>query len=89
MVEELAELSHMSSSHFYSVFKDTVGVAPIEYKLKLLIAEAERLLIRETGMSVGQIADYLGFGSDTYFRRLFRRITGMSPSEYRRHGSGL
>lgn len=82
-VAELASLCKLSESHFYSRFHEEVGCSPIEYKLRAAVRRAERLLISDPSMLIEEISLQTGFESTSYFRRVFRKITGMSPSEYR------
>ncbi|MDX1265734.1 MAG: helix-turn-helix domain-containing protein [Oceanisphaera sp.] len=51
------------------------------------LLEAKRSLIY-TGMTVAQVSDSLGFSEPAYFSRFFRRLTGLSPSEFRQAGAG-
>ena len=88
-VPELAKLCDMSVSHFYTLFKKEVGTTPIEYKQNILINRAIRLLLSDTTTSIEEISDSLGFSSSTYFRRVFKHITGKSPREYRKTVSQL
>ncbi len=85
-VAELARMCNISESHFYSRFKSAYGISPIEYKNRILISQAERLLCDEPNMTIEQISEMLGFESDSYFRRLFKKLSGMSPRDYRAHG---
>lgn len=82
-VGQLAEIAHLSRSRFFTLFKFETGMTPIEYKNNICIRNAEKLLVT-TSMSIEELADALGFNSATYFRRVFRAHTGMSPSDYRK-----
>ncbi len=82
-VPALAKQSDMSTSHFYTLFRKEVGTTPVEYKQNILINRAIRLLLADNSVSVEQISSMLGFSSSTYFRRVFKHITGKSPREYR------
>lgn len=82
-VDELAQVSNMSTSHFYACFKSAVGMSPIEYKNNLCINRAMLLLISGE-KTVEEISELLGFDSAAYFRKVFKRITGKTPMEYRR-----
>lgn len=87
-VAKLASLCHMSESHLYTCFRESVGLSPMDYRKRLLIMSAQRLL-GTTELTISEIAERLGFGSETYFRRVFRSETGVSPREYRKHPSNL
>ncbi|TDF95496.1 helix-turn-helix domain-containing protein [Paenibacillus piri] len=85
-VEELAKLVHFHPNYFMNYFKSMMGLSPIMYVNKKRLEKARRLLAT-TDMSISDIAD--GIGMELYyFSRLFRKQTGMSPSEYRR-ASGM
>lgn len=82
-VDKLADMSNMSVSHFHSRFKSSMGCSPIEYKHRVCIHRAELMLIANKETSIEEISEALGFCSSTYFRRLFKKITGLSPRDYR------
>lgn len=88
-IPALATLCNISVSHFYTKFKSEVGMTPVDYKNALLVTRATRMLLYETSESIETISDALGFASATYFRRVFKKITGKSPSEYRRSAAEL
>ncbi|HYG11968.1 MAG TPA: AraC family transcriptional regulator [Pyrinomonadaceae bacterium] len=81
--ERLATQAGLSRFHFQRLFKAAVGVAPSRYHIDLRMSEARRLL-RETKMSVIDVALEVGYANPSHFARLFRRETGLSPSDYRR-----
>lgn len=83
-VPYLADLCSMSISHFYSYFKSATGVTPIEYKLRFTINRAIQLLTINSKKSIEEISSELGFYSSTYFRRVFKKFTKKTPSEYRK-----
>jgi AraC family transcriptional regulator len=80
---QLAAQAKLSKFHFQRLFKAATGVSPSRYHIDLRINEARRLL-RETKMSVIDVALEVGYTDPSHFARLFRRETGLSPSEYRR-----
>jgi AraC family transcriptional regulator len=82
-LNRLAEQAGLSRFHFQRLFKAATGVAPSRYHMDLRINEARRLL-RETKMSVVDVALEVGYANPSHFARLFRRETGLSPSDYRR-----
>ena len=61
-----------------------MGRAPMEYRTELLIMNAQRMLAA-TELSISEIAERLGFGSETYFRRIFKSKVGISPREFRKN----
>ena len=83
-IDEIAAECHMSTSHFYDIFKKETGRSPIEYKNRAAIDYAAQLLIENPKMSVDALSEKVGFESASYFRRVFKAYTGISPREYRR-----
>lgn len=71
-----------SQSHFSTVFKKKTGVSPITYINRLKIEHACRLL-RSTDMKIYMICYKVGIEDPLYFSRLFSKLMGMSPTEYR------
>lgn len=78
-VRRLARISHVSQAHFARSFKDAFGVPPHRYLLSRRIERAVSLLC-ETNMAVSEIAFSTGWQSLGTFGRVFRDITGQSPS---------
>ena len=64
-------------------FREATGVTIITYTQNLRIEEAKRVLESEQ-RSVDEVAAGVGYENTTFFRRLFKRSTGLSPGEYRR-----
>lgn len=83
-VNELATLCFLSPSRFHYLFKQQTGVSPIVYKNQVAISHATKDLICDLDESVGNIAKANGFSNLIYFERLFKKLTGKTPSEYRK-----
>ena len=81
-LEQLAAACQKSPSQAERLFRKEMGIPPYRYVLNRKIELACQLL-RETGMSVRDIAAYLSFDDEFYFSGLFRRKMGLSPSQYR------
>lgn len=79
---EVALVCEMSPSRFCREFKAAFGVTFVEYLAHHRIHEAKRLL-GNRGMSVTDVAAAVGFTDPSYFTRVFRKVAGTSPSEYR------
>ncbi|MBO5269556.1 MAG: helix-turn-helix transcriptional regulator [Clostridia bacterium] len=88
-IPTLATMCNISTSHFYTKFKEEVGMTPVDYKNSILVSRATTLLLHGDFDSIEAISDALGFASATYFRRVFKKITGKSPSEYRKTAAEL
>lgn len=82
-VAELAKRAGLSRSQFARRFAAATGLAPEPFLIQARIERAKQLL-RETEMSVGQIADSLGYRDVFYFSRQFARVAGQTASEYRK-----
>lgn len=81
-VARLAEVSGVSADHFAHAFKQAFGIPPHRYLLTRRIERATALL-RDTELSITEIAFQTGWESLGTFGRTFRDITGESPSEHR------
>lgn len=81
-VERLARVSGVSQAHFARSFKDAFGVPPHRYLLTRRIERAMALL-RDTELSITEIAFQTGWNSLGTFGRTFRDVTGESPGGLR------
>ena len=81
-VRRLARVSGVSEAHFARSFKDAFGVPPHRYLLTRRIERATALL-RDTDLSITEIAFQTGWQSLGTFGRTFRDVTGETPSELR------
>jgi AraC family L-rhamnose operon transcriptional activator RhaR len=82
-VEDVARSAYISPSRLSHVFRDATGMSLMDYLTQVRIDRGQQLLA-ETDRSVSSISFELGIQSPTYFTRLFRKMTGLAPSEYRR-----
>ena len=80
-LSDIAAGCSMSVSKLKLLVREKVGTGPIDYWIQLRIEEAQRM-VREGQLNFSQIAESLGFASLHYFSRQFKKVTGMSPSEY-------
>ena len=87
-LDELAKQVGMSRTSFALRFKANAGVAPLTYLQNLRLSLAERGL-REGKMSVSQLAESLGYASDSAFSNAFKRRTGMAPKHYQSVLAGM
>ena len=87
-VFRLAEVSGVSEAHFARSFKDAFGIPPHRYLLTRRIERAAALL-RDTDLPITDIAFETGWNSLGTFGRIFRDITGESPSELRQREKAI
>lgn len=81
-LNDLATYTGYSLTHFSSLFKQQTGESPHAYFNRLKI-EVSCQMLNDTDMHINQICHKVGIADCYYFSRLFRRITGLSPREYR------
>ena len=81
--KDLADLVNLSVSHFCRAFKASVGIPPWEYITRRRVDRA-RELMRSTHEPLSQVALSCGLSDQSSFCRVFRRVIGQSPSEWRR-----
>lgn len=80
-IEQICRDNLISRSLLQKIFKTHANCGPIDYFSNMKIAAAKQL-IRSQQMNFTQIADKLGYTSIHYFSRQFKKLTGMTPSEY-------
>lgn len=80
-IEQICRDNLVGRSQLQKIFKEQCGLGIIEYFSAMKI-EASKELIRTKQFNFTQIAEQLGYASIHYFSRQFKKITGMSPSEY-------
>jgi len=81
-LDELLTIAHMSRSNLMRIFRKATGQTPIEYLMRLRIQRAMEML-RNSTLTITEIALEVGFNDSNYFTRQFRRILGESPSGFR------
>jgi two-component system response regulator YesN len=80
---EIAQRVHMSRSHFCFCFKEIVGEPFLDYLSQVRVDRAKDLLTR-FDWAVYEVAARTGYSDDRYFSRLFKKATGLLPTEYRK-----
>lgn len=80
-IEQLCKIFSISRSHLQRLFRHHCNLGVIEYFSYLKIQEAKEM-IRMKQLNFTQISEKLGYTSIHYFSRQFKKITGMTPSEY-------
>ena len=83
-IDDYAARSRLTPYWFRQKFKAFTGTTPMQYVISLRITNAMNLM-ENTDYNIEQIAEAVGYDNPSYFRRLFRKHTGLSPSEYKQH----
>lgn len=81
-INDIARFIHVDKSYLISVFKKCYHETPIAYHQRIRIQRAKNMLIN-TNLSITEIAESSGFSSIHDFDRVFRKIAGGKPSDYR------
>ncbi|MGO4109266.1 AraC family transcriptional regulator [Paenibacillus sp. YAF4_2] len=81
-LKDLGLQFHVNPYYVSHVFKDYYQISPINYAIHRRIGEATRLLV-STEMKVWEVAKLLGYENPNYFSIIFRRVTGLSPNQFR------
>ena len=79
----MARSAGLSRPHFYKLFRRQTGVTPNIYLNTLRMERAVQRL-GQTGQSITEIGDELGFSCQSVFTRFFTSHVGMAPTDYRR-----
>lgn len=81
-LEHICRRFYISKSHLCHIFREATGMTVQEYIASIRIKNAQRLLV-ETTLSITAIAHSVGYNSLTNFERIFKRLSGIAPREYR------
>ncbi|MCL3780018.1 response regulator [Prolixibacteraceae bacterium JC049] len=82
-VEQLAVEIALSSSGLYRKMKSITGYTPVEF-IRLYRLKQAAYLLKESSLTISEIADKTGFGTQKYFSRCFKNQFDLSPSAYRK-----
>ena len=81
-IDEFCREMRYSKSYLSKIFLKNYGLTMVDYITDLKIKEAKKL-IRENRNNISQVSDLLRFSTPFYFSRVFKKVTGMSPSQYK------
>ncbi len=82
-IDEYAQNNHVSVSWFIRNFKHCTGSTPMQYILSKRIYNAE-ILLQDSTYNITEISEIVGYENPLYFSRIFKKVKGLSPSEYRK-----
>jgi AraC family transcriptional regulator len=79
---ELARLAGMSPHYFCELFKKSTGLSPPQYSLRCRIDRA-KIFLRSPQYTVSRVTKATGFADQSHFTKVFRRIVGVTPTQFR------
>jgi AraC-like DNA-binding protein/ligand-binding sensor protein len=86
-LRDVARAAHMSPFYFCKIFKGATGLTFTDYLGRARVEKTKELLLNPN-TRISEAAFAVGFQSLSQFNRVFRRITGESPTHHREHGAG-
>jgi AraC-like DNA-binding protein/ligand-binding sensor protein len=86
-LKEIADVAGLSPPYFSTIFKEEMGENLSKYLNRLRVEKASRLLL-ETDLSLSEIAACCCFEDQSWFSKIFKAYTGISPGKYRNQGGG-
>ncbi len=81
-IHALCKISDYSPSHLTKIFKHETGLTITQYIANLRCRQATEML-RETNLPIQEISNYVGYTDNNYFVKVFKKVIGKTPSQYR------
>ena len=82
-IEKLAKMLYVNPTYLSRLFKKKMQMGPMQYLIQVRVREAQKLLSK-TEIGVNDIAGKVGIPDSKYFSRIFKKVTGSTPSAYRK-----
>lgn len=79
----LASKIHINPAYLSRKFHEEVGMGFSEYLNDYRLKEAQKMLVEQPDLSISTVSEKCGFNSQHYFSQIFRKVTGLSPRDYR------
>ena len=83
LVQDIARHFEFNYSYFCTLFRKYKGISPNEYIINKKVKQAKFLLRTYREMTVKNVAWKVGYEDSYYFSRIFKSVTGQTPTEYR------
>lgn len=83
-LQQISDYVHFSPPYFSKIFKKELNTTFTQYLTKVRIEESKKLLA-DTSLALADIPGMVGFEEQSYFTKVFRAVTGISPGKYRDH----
>lgn len=82
-LSDISKHVFLSSSYFARIFKEEMGISPINYLLHVRINRSKELL-RDTSLKIIDVAQNVGFSNQQRFNEIFKKYTKVTPLVYRK-----
>ena len=79
----MAQIAGVSPNHFVLLFTKATGLSPHQYVLRARIDSA-KLLLKDAALSIADVSRLTGFRTQEHFTKVFRKIVGVTPRDFRR-----
>jgi AraC-like DNA-binding protein/ligand-binding sensor protein len=87
-LKEIADVSELSAPYFSTVFKEEMGENLSNYLNRLRVEKA-LVVLRDTEYPINEVSEACGFEDQSWFSKVFKSYTGVSPCEFRKHGGTI
>ncbi len=85
-INDISRQINYSKAHIFKQFKSSTNKCVMEYYLELKIQHAKELL-KKNQLSVKEISELLCFDTPNYFSKTFKKVVGLTPTQYKKHAS--
>lgn len=82
-LEDMAEIAGYNPTYTEKLFRAVYNISPINYLIRVRVENAQKLLCSNLSLSVKEIGALCGFNDNSYFGKVFKKVTGLTPKEYR------
>ena len=82
-LEEMADIVGCTPSYLGKLFREVYHTSPVTYLIRVRVEQARKLLCSDLSLTTQQVGERCGFNDKSYFGKIFKRYTGITPAEYR------
>jgi two-component system, response regulator YesN len=82
-INDIADMVKVDPCHLSKTFKSIKGISPMDYLTNLRIEKSKELITQDSNLMLKDIAGIVGYTNQYYFSRIFKLVTGVSPTEYK------
>jgi AraC family transcriptional regulator len=79
----MARIAEVTPHHLASLFTKETGLSPHQYVLRVRIERA-KIHLKDDSLSIAEVSRLIGFRTQEHFTKVFRRVVGLTPSEFRK-----